>query len=93
MFLTYLTNVLVSVFQGSNSQELLNIPRSRTKTYGDRAFSVAGPRLWNELPLDIRTISDVNAFKRSLKTYLFRYLGKHVFLLYYYYHYYCNQTF
>ena len=32
----------------SYSQELLNIPRSRTKTYGDRAFSVAGPRLWNE---------------------------------------------
>ena len=80
-------------FLRSNSQKLLNIPRSRTKTYGDRAFSVAGPRQWNELPLDIRTISDVNAFKRSLKTYLFRYLGKHVFLLYYYYHYYCNQTF
>ena len=56
----------------SNSQELLNITRSRTKTYGDRAFSVAGPRLWNELPLDIRTILDVNAFTRSLKTYLFR---------------------
>ena len=32
----------------SNSQELLNIPRSRTKAYGDRAFSVAGSRLWNE---------------------------------------------
>ena len=26
----------------SNTQELLNIPWSRTKTYGDRAFSVAG---------------------------------------------------
>ena len=56
----------------SNSQGLLNIPGSRTKTYGDRAFSVAGRRLWNELPLNIRTISDVNALKRSLKTYLFR---------------------
>ena len=55
-----------------NSQELHNIPRSRTKTYGDIAFSVAGPRLWNELSLDIWTISDVNAYKRSLKTYLFR---------------------
>ena len=30
----------------SNSQELLNIPKSRTKTCGDRAFSIAGPRLW-----------------------------------------------
>ena len=56
----------------SNSQELLYIPRSRTKTCGDGGFSVAGSRLWSELPLDNRTISDVNAFKRSLKTYLFR---------------------
>ena len=55
----------------SNSQELHNIPRSRTKTYDNRAFSVAGPRLWNELPLDIRTVSDVNVFKRRLKTHLF----------------------
>ena len=93
-YVSDLLNKRVSVHSlRSNSQELLNIPRSRTKTYGDRAFSVAGPRQWNELPLDIRTISDVNAFKRSLKTYLFRYLGKHVFLLYYYYHYYCNRTF
>ena len=55
-----------------NSQEPLNFPRSRTKTYDDRAFSVTDPRLWNELPVDIGAISDVNAFKRSLKTYLFR---------------------
>ena len=47
-------------------------PRLRTKMYGDRVFLVAGLQLWNELPLDIRTISDVNAFKRSLKTFLFR---------------------
>ena len=40
--------------------------------YGDRVFLVAGLQLWNELPLDIRTISDVNAFKTSLKTFLFR---------------------
>ena len=56
----------------SCSQGLLNIPKSRTKTYGDRAFSIAGPRLWNELPLSFRSVSDINVFKRSLKTHLFQ---------------------
>jgi hypothetical protein len=33
---------------------LLNVPRSRTVTYGDRCFSVAAPKLWNTLPSELR---------------------------------------
>ena len=51
----------------SCSQELLSVPRSRTVTYSDRAFSIAGPRLWNELPFSLRKAADINAFKRQLK--------------------------
>ena len=40
------------------------------KTYGQRAFSVAAPRLWNKLPFEIRACSDVNLFKSKLKTFL-----------------------
>ena len=32
----------------SQSQNLLSVPKSRTVTYGDRAFSVCAPKLWNE---------------------------------------------
>ena len=32
----------------------LAVPRSRTTTYGQRSFSVAGPSLWNSLPLSVR---------------------------------------
>ena len=42
------------------------------KTYGDRAFSVCAPRLWNRLPEHIRTIDSLAGFKRELKTHLFR---------------------
>ena len=42
------------------------------KTYGQRAFSVAAPRLWNKLPFEIRACSDVNLFKSKLKTFLFK---------------------
>lgn len=55
----------------STSQLLLDVPRSKLKTRGDRAFSVAGPRLWNALPLHIRAADSVEHFKSFLKTHLF----------------------
>ncbi len=39
---------------------------------GDRAFCSSAPNLWNALPVHLRTPQPVNAFKRGLKTYLFR---------------------
>ena len=50
----------------------LAVPKSRLKTYGDRAFSVAAPKLWNELPLDLRSLVTINLFKKHLKTDLFK---------------------
>ena len=47
---------------------VLDVPKSRTKTFGDRAFSVAAPRLWNELPAHLRSTWTVEGFKQDLKT-------------------------
>ena len=55
----------------SSSRNLLVIPRSKLKSYGDRAFSVSAPKLWNDIPKTIKCSVDLNAFKRNLKTYLF----------------------
>ena len=41
-------------------------------TLGDRSFQVAAPVLWNVLPREIRSITDLGIFKRHLKTRLFR---------------------
>ena len=48
------------------------MPRSRLKTYGDRAFSVVAPKLWNRLPPELRGVTSVDQFKAHLKTYLFK---------------------
>ena len=56
----------------SGSYGLLVEPRSRLKTVGDRAFSVVGPREWNSLPGEIKDCQTLGAFKRKLKTHLFR---------------------
>ena len=41
------------------------------RSFGDRAFAYSGPSLWNALPLELRRISNIDCFKRHLKTYLF----------------------
>ena len=51
---------------------LLKVPKTRLTTHGDRAFSVYGPTLWNNLPLDLRLSSSVDCFKKELKTRLFK---------------------
>ena len=56
----------------SSSKFQLQVPPSNLKTYGDRAFSVCVPKLWNCLPYHIRCSPSVSAFKSSLKTYFFK---------------------
>lgn len=56
----------------SSSKFLLQVPTSNLKTYGDRAFSVCAPKLWNCLPYHVRCSPSVSAFKSSLKTYFFK---------------------
>ena len=56
----------------SASKHLLEVPSVRLKSYGDRAFSVAAPKHWNDIPLDIKLSGSVDVFKSRLKTYLFR---------------------
>ncbi len=51
---------------------LLVEPRTKLKTYGDRAFSKAAPFHWNPRHIHIRRSPNVACFKQRLKTYLFK---------------------
>ena len=70
----YITDMLQVYQPGralrSQNHKLLSIPRSRTQ-YGDRAFSVAAPRVWNSLPVWLRSTPNESTFRKKLKTYLF----------------------
>jgi len=72
---SYLTELLQSYTPSrslrSGEQNLLQVPHCRLKRRGDRAFSVVGPRLWNNLPIDVRIAPSVISFKSLLKTHLF----------------------
>ena len=56
----------------SSEQSLLKEKKSRLKSYGDSAFSVAVPRLWSSLPANLRDCKSVERFKHTLKTFLFK---------------------
>lgn len=60
----------------SYSTQLLHVPKSKLKSYGDRRFSIAGPQLWTSIPAFLRNANSLNSFKKQLKTYLFH----HTFL-------------
>ena len=56
----------------SNTKNLLKIPLTKLKRFGDRAFCAYAPRLSNELPDNIKAADSVHNFKKQLKTLLFR---------------------
>ena len=49
---------------------ILTVPRTHNR-FGDRGFVVAGPRLWNSLPKNLRQISSYGEFRRYPKNHLF----------------------
>ena len=51
---------------------VLQIPNTNLKRFGDKAFCAYAPRLWNELPDNIKAADSVQNFKKQLKTLLFR---------------------
>lgn len=55
----------------SANQDLLCVPATKSALVTQRAFSVAGPILWNSLPLDLRQSQSLGIFKQKLKTFLF----------------------
>ena len=56
----------------SSIQGQLMVPYTRSTCAQSRAFSIAGPTLWNVLPCELKSIPSLNTFKSKLKTYLFQ---------------------
>ena len=58
--------------RSSSCHKLLEIPHVKKATFAMRALSVQGPKIWNELPNDIRMEATLDGFKSKLKTFLFK---------------------
>ena len=67
--------------RSSSDVTRLAVPRS-TRKAGDNSYIVAAPKLWNQLPCDIREAASTAVFKRLLKTFLFPWWGLCTFCLF-----------
>ena len=74
----YITDTLVPTSSLLHRERLrshesggFEVPRMRTES-GRRAFSIAGPTVFNELPHNIRRTDNVTPLKRVLKAHLFK---------------------
>ena len=70
----YIKDIVAPVASNPGRQQLRSaarsdviVPRWRTK-FGSRAFSIAGPEVWNRLPQSVRLADTVSQFIRLLKT-------------------------
>ena len=54
----------------SNPRTLKLVEKKFFTEFGKRAFSCAGPKLWNSLPLSIRAEKETEVFKKKLKSLL-----------------------
>ena len=55
----------------SGASPALLVPTTCRRTLGDRAFPVAGVRVWNSLPATLTSRSSLLTFRQQLKTLLF----------------------
>jgi len=71
----YLNELITSYkpYRNLRSQEtnLLNRINAQT-SLGERAFQIAAPILWNQLPQPLRGLPSLNTFKSNLKTFIFQ---------------------
>ena len=69
---TLVADVASRIQLRSASQNILLVPRYKRSGLGRRAFSVAGPLVWNSIADCLRDSAlELASFKRQLKTYLF----------------------
>ena len=53
-----------------SSNMLLLKETKSNRSWGDRSFAIAAPRLWNDLPYELKSAQSVVSFKKLLKTHL-----------------------
>ena len=65
------TGMYGNLRSNSQNEQLLVIPYDKNNTFANQAFSLCGPKLWNNLPTAIRSSDTLEQFKSLLKTHIF----------------------
>ena len=69
---TYLSDMFTIKEQPYNMRDQMTVflPKFKTRTYGYRSFRYYGAKVWNSLPTNIKSATDIGTFKRYLDDFL-----------------------
>jgi hypothetical protein len=74
-YLTELLSLQTAMRSGLRSEKdtlkLVGPPAKKIR-WGERSFSSSAPRIWNGLPLELRSLSTLTRIRSRLKTYYYR---------------------
>ena len=66
------------VYCNEQFHNIMRLHEPRTSTlWGDRSFTAAAARVWNQLPLAIKLSSSITTFKKNLKSHLYKQAYSH----------------
>ena len=65
------TEIIEKIVHFKYSDKLILSQQQFTSKYGRRSFTYIAPKLWNEVPYEIFKITDIEVFKKCLKTFLY----------------------
>ena len=84
---TYTSELHKSFNHGNNTRRSncrLQLPYRNT-SYGHKALSFLGPKLWNNVPAKVKPFSNINTFKHGIKKLFIKELQKKEDSVYFYY--------
>ena len=58
--------------RSNDDEHLFEVSRRPRFKKMENAFSYSGPHTWNSLPVHIRSMNNIDAFKSALKTHYYR---------------------
>ena len=56
----------------SSQQQIIEVPRSKLVSFGDRSLKVVGPQLWNALPIASKHMVALPLFIKALKMHMLK---------------------
>ena len=65
-----LANIFILNFDNNNSCNLKSVNNYKEEKYNTMCLSIMGPKYWNKLPNNLKSIDNINTFKIKVKEYI-----------------------
>ena len=65
---SYMKNIFTPKTKAKIRPHNIIVRHHNTATYGDKNLTALGPKIWNKLPTNIKSLTSITKFKESIRT-------------------------